>query len=269
MQSGTRPYDRNTPMTPSAEPTGPLTKSQKLRQVGVDYLELLLDYKYLMVAGAVLFGTSLVLPLVPTGFGASAFCNATMLCTHGTTPWGTVTSVFLYDGWSNILLYFIILVMYIAFSDRVDSGERRRRARFGSVAIFGVATIANALWLHFVPMAYSWGSSGVVYALWGFLLAFTLFDGMPRNPKSLDPRTWYASKQERGSAMGNLMVFSMTAIMLVSGPSAFLSSGPGVNVFAHGVSFLGGYFSANVYRWTKGRGLPAGMFKEPVTDDIV
>lgn len=253
------------PLTPTSTPQG---EPKKFRKVCADYVRLLRDYRALFIAGAVLFGPSLVLGLVPLGPLASADCKVSMLCTHGTTPWGVVFSVFLYDSWTNIPAYLMILVTYVAFSDRVDSAERRRRARFGSMAAFFAAMIANILWMHFLPLTYSWGPSGVVYALWGLLLAFTLFDGMPRNPKNLDPRTWYASRQERGSAMGNLMVFSVTAIMLVSGPSVFLSSGPGVNVFAHGVSFLGGYFSAHVYRWTKGRIL-LGMVKKRVRDAIV
>src|SRR2546426_1062527 len=83
--------------------------------------------------------------------------------------------------------------------------------RFVSIAIFGASFIANALWMLVRPLTYSFGPSGVVYSLWGVLMAFTLFDGMPKQPRSLNPRTWYADKKERSSAIGNLAIFSSTA----------------------------------------------------------
>ena len=214
-------------------------------------MRLLRDYKMLFIAGAVLFGPSLILPLMTTGSEALAICNTTLLCTHGATPWGAATSIFLFDSWTNIPAYFGILATYVAFSDSVDQTERQRRARFASVTIFILAIAANVLWMHFLPWTHSYGPSGVVYALWGVLLAFTLFDGLPSHPKNFDVRLWYKDKKERSSALGNLMVFGFTAFMLASNPLAFLSAGPGVNIFAHGVSFLGGYSAAHLYRYRR------------------
>jgi membrane associated rhomboid family serine protease len=159
------------------------------------------------------------------------------------------TSVFLYDGWENAPVYFLLLVSYVAFSDVLQPGERRKRAHFTSVIVFATAILANILWLIAKPLTYSWGASGVVYALWGVLTAFTIIDGLPKYARSADPRTWYPNKKERDSAVGNLAIFSSTALFLILDPTQFISSGPGINSFVHAVSFLGGYLSIQVYRW--------------------
>lgn len=236
-------------------PSSRLSVPQKLEKAGRGYARLLWDYRLLFAVGALLFGLSLVLPMAPAGSNGIDFCNSIRLCSHGATPWGVATSIFLYDGWTNVPAYFGLLVAYAGLSDKAGQTERLKRARFGSIVIFVPALIANMLWIHFLPSAYTLGPSGVVYAMWGMMLAFTLFDGLPNHPTSIDPRTWYKDRKERSSAMGSLAFFGLTAFMLVSNPSGFLSAGPGVNVFAHGVSFLGGYCSAYVYRWTRGRGL--------------
>ena len=222
----------------------------------MDYVRLLWDYRVLFLSGVILFGPSLRLPQLGVGPAALQVCEGTSLCTNGGSPWGVVTSVFLYDGWTNVPVYFAILLIYSSFSDNVESDERRRRAHFTSIAIFGAAFTANALWMLVRPLTYSLGPSGVVYSLWGVLLAFTLFDGMPKQPRSLNPRTWYGDKKERSSAVGNLAIFASTAIVLALEPEEFLSAGPGINVFAHAIGFLGGYFSAQAYRWSRKREIP-------------
>ncbi|MGD0145935.1 MAG: rhomboid family intramembrane serine protease [Nitrososphaerales archaeon] len=221
----------------------------RLREGSVQYLSLLRDYRILFISGLVIFGLGSLLPAIPNSPATTNICASTMLCTHGTTPWGILTSVFLYDGWMNVPAYFLILVTYISFSDRVEPKERRGRANFALAISIASAVAANALWMGVLPGTFSWGPSGVIYALWGVLLAFTLFDGMPKQPSGLNPRTWYKDKKERGSAISNLVIFFVTAWLIFSQPAEFLSSGPGVNVFAHGVSFLGGLLATYAYRW--------------------
>ena len=241
----------------------PVSVLWKMKTTGVDYAKVLWDYKVLFFVGAVLFGSSAVVRLVPLESNPAVPCNGELLCTHGTTLWGIVTSVFVYDSWTNIPSFFAILIVYAQFSDRLDSIERKRRAKFSAVAIFVAAFAANALWVHFLPSTYSWGPSGVVYALWGVMFAFTLFDGMPKSPTGLDPRNWYKDKKERKAAFGSLAMSTATAAMLFTEPAVFLSAGPGIIVFVHGVSFLGGYFGAHVYRWTAGKGTTSRPLHPP------
>jgi hypothetical protein len=220
----------------------------KLKVSVTDYGRLLWDYKILFLTGAILFGTSILLPTISIWSRAPGFCQTYKLCTNEATPWGIFTSVFVYDGWQNIPAYFLILVTYSSVSDFVGPDERRKRARFSSAIIFVAAFIANALWLFVRPLSYSWGSSGVVYALWGVLLAFAFRDGMPKH-LSWDIKTWYKNRKEMTSGINNLVIFTVTALVVVTQPSTFLSSAPGINVFAHAMSFLGGYFSAQAYGW--------------------
>ncbi len=237
--------------SPAPRGANPFAALHSLRKVIADYLDLLKDYRILFLAGVILFLPSILAPSLANLSAAPTICGALMLCTHGSTPWGAVTSVFLYDAWANIPAYFAILATYVAFSDSIGPDERRNRGRFAAVTIFPVATLANVLWMLARPTTYSWGPSGVVYALWGILFAFTLQDGLPQHAKHLDPRTWYNSKKETSSALSNLAIFAATAMIMVVEPAQFLSAGPNINVFAHGVSFLGGYFLTNAYRWAR------------------
>jgi len=225
-----------------------LSSADRLKNGSIDYVRVLWDYRALFVAGAILFGTSALLPSISVWSTAPKVCNAVALCTNGATPWGVVTSVFLYDSWMNVPAYFAILTAYISFSDRIEPKERRARARFASGAMFLAAITANVIWVLAKPATYSWGPSGVVYALWGILFAFVFFDGMPKQPKSLDPRSWYKDKKERNFAVSNLTMFAVTAAFMVLEPAQFLSAGPNINSFAHGIGFLGGYSLAYAYR---------------------
>jgi len=219
----------------------------RLKTGGKEYLRLLLSYRALFLSGVILFIPNLLtLPLGNWSL-SPGFCNSIMLCTHDTSPWGVVTSVFLYDSWLNIPAYFLILVAYVSPSDYLKSDERRKRARFALVAMLFSAFLANSLWLLAKPATFSWGASGVVYGLWGVLLAFTLGDGMPNQIKSWDIKTWYKNRSEARFAISNLVLFASTALVIVTEPGVFLSSGPGVNVFAHGISFLGGFFVTELY----------------------
>lgn len=214
----------------------------------VEYIRLLGDYRDLFLCSTVLFGPSIILMPIFGSFSAPQLCQGTMLCAHGATPWGVITSVFLFDSWLNIPSYLTIIVLYVSFSGSLSREERRKRAAFASAAIFLIGFAANALWVAVRPDTFSWGPSGVVYSLLGVLMVFTLFDGIPARPTSWNPRDWYGSKEQLNSAMNNLVIFSSTVLILFLNPAQFLSAGPNINVFVHAISFLGGYFAAFLYR---------------------
>lgn len=237
----------------SARHGGGLSVPETLTKWVTGRVKLLWDYRGLFLSGGVLFGVSVFLPALSVSANAVPTCNSTMLCTNGATPWGVITSLFIYDGWQNAPAYFFILGSYVWFSDSVQQRVRFARANFVSILIFAAAIVANALWVIAKPLAYSWGPSGVVYALWGALFAFALADGLPHHPRSINPRTWYQNKENRDAAVGNLVLFASTAFVLVLDPPLFLSAGPGINAFAHAVSFLAGYFGAQAYYWTRSR----------------
>jgi membrane associated rhomboid family serine protease len=224
-------------------------EESRLRQY---YIELLRDYWALLVVGAIVFLPDLFLPPLAGPSSISQVCGTALLCVSGHTPWGVITSIFLNDSWTNPLVYVIILVTYAPLSDIVNQVERRRRASFASLTAFLTAGAANALWILVSPNTLSFGPSGVVYALWGILLAFTLLDGLPKRRFTRLPSRKSNNRRET-LAPRNLIIFACTVIVVSLAPSEFLGAGPHINVFVHSVSFLGGYLLTNAYVWNMKR----------------
>jgi membrane associated rhomboid family serine protease len=154
------------------------------------------------------------------------------------TPWGIVTSIFAHSSLDHITLNMSVLFVFVflfAFCNcTFPSQDKRKIEAFFLVSSFGSAIIANALWL-FVRNNPSVGASGLVYATEGNLLGFSLANGW---------QLFYFSKLKAQKpsivliVIMNLLVFVLFSYRIFLEPSIFLSVGQGVNIIAHGVSFL-------------------------------
>src|SRR2546426_1105704 len=137
----------------------------RLRTMAREYMRVFADYRSLLACGVLLLLPALLLPIMPGVTG----CTTYHLCSSRATPWGVLTSMFVYDGWQNAVVFFGLAVAYLPFSSNLNSKTRQGRSNFMSVAIFAVAVVANAIWAVLVPFSTSFGQSGVVYAAWGLL----------------------------------------------------------------------------------------------------
>lgn len=214
-------------------------------------LAALADYRLLLLEGVIIFGVSVFLPQITLSSEAIQACQKTMLCTNGHTPWGAFTSLFLYDSWENVPAYLAIVLLFIVSSLQVESTERRNRSWFLLAGSFASAVIANFLWMALRPDTYSFGPSGIVYALWGMLFGFTLFDGFVKCLVAWIQKNWPKNKKELYYAIFNIFVFSIILGLLFLFPAGFLSVQNGVNVFAHGISFYSAFVITLVYYWLK------------------
>ena len=96
------------------------------------------------------------------------------------TPWGIITSNFVYDGFQNVLAIFLFLVFL--YLTNFSFGPKLRKARYIAtiVSMFFGGFFANLLWfaemLQIGSKVTSIGQSGVIYGFWGACFSLFLFD---------------------------------------------------------------------------------------------
>lgn len=160
------------------------------------------------------------------------------------TPWGVVTSIFTHSSLDNIILnmttLFVIVLLFTFCNSTMSSENKRKIEMFFLVSSFGSAIVSNVLWL-IVTSNSSVGASGLVYATAGNLLAFSLANGLQllhfNKLKAQKPSTVFV-------VIMNLVISLFILYQIFSEPANFLSVGPGVNIIAHGVSFLLCFFAS-------------------------
>ena len=225
-------------MRPDAYRTRPLPR----RQIALTLLrEGLARLPWLVViglSGAVLFVPSTFLPPLSPKVPILQTCQYTELCSTRASPWGIVTGLFLYDGWNNADLYLQLLVIFGFANFVLAPDEIRRRSIFTILASFGSAIVSAALWLGFEPASQSFGPSAVVYAFIGVVFGTCIFNIVPRGRTLNELRKYYSATRAKVLLVMNAFMVSFIACFLAFYPAAFLSVGPHVNVFEHGVSFL-------------------------------
>src|SRR2546428_9176968 len=108
------------------------TSLGRLRTIAREYVRVFADYRLLLACGVLLLLPSLLLPIMPGVTG----CTTYHLCSSRVTPWGVLTSVFVYDGWQNATVFFGLAVAYLPFSSNLNSKTRQGRPNLLFVALF-------------------------------------------------------------------------------------------------------------------------------------
>lgn len=165
-----------------------------------------------------------------------------ILPSSANTPWGIVTSIFLHADFQHLSANMMGLWIWAGFVMLPDSllnreQSRHRLSHFLPV-VLGSAIVTNILWLLVAPHGYSRGASGLVFAISGVALGYSLM-----NLLKIVSRFRMLGQQFRmarliSALMGNLLTFVTFFILIVFFTNYFLAVGPGINSFAHGVAFL-------------------------------
>jgi membrane associated rhomboid family serine protease len=169
------------------------------------------------------------------------------------TPWGVITSIFLHaDLWhlvSNLVFLWVwLLYLFIALRiSLLDEVGIRKRLKFFVVVIFVAAIVVNIiLVIVWVFLAFSGsstrGSSGLVYAVIGVTFGFYVMN-MLNIWRGLNVQSQQITKRKKVVYLLLNTFMVIFFLILVSQSSSFLSVGPGVNVFAHSICFLIGFFA--------------------------
>lgn len=211
-----------------------------LKKLGLTIGKGILEFKRVFMIYSLILLTCLVIFLVSEIYPRVE----AMLSDSRSTPWGIVTSIFTHSSLTNLLLNMVGLFFFMflfAFCFSTLTNENKKKIEFYFLAsIFVFAMISNILWIIVTPES-SVGASGLVYAVEGTVAGFSLANSF---------QLAYFSKLKTQRFPNVFMLFVNVAIfftffyLLWRNPSMFLSVGVGVNVIAHGVSFLLGFFTS-------------------------
>jgi len=167
-----------------------------------------------------------------------------VLSTSRSTLWGIITSIFVHSSLShfanNMITLFFFMFLF-AISNYTLLIERKKSAeRFFLVSSFVLAIVSNILWIFISPTG-AVGASGLVYATEGIVFGFSFIRGFGL----LNYKKFRTQKPPvQLSVFLNLAIFLGILTEIFLEPAAFLSVGPGVNVYEHFISFYVGFVIA-------------------------
>ncbi|HXW36514.1 MAG TPA: hypothetical protein VEJ36_01225 [Nitrososphaerales archaeon] len=202
------------------------------------------DYSPLLLAELSILLPGLILPPLASQVPLSQVCRTINLCAGSASPWGVITSIFLYDDWSNFVLLALTLIIFISVHSILPGHEKRRRATYCAAAMFACAITANTMFILVYPHLDSFGPSGVMYAFLGGLIGFAVL-----NMIHATRGTGYegSTDRRRSAMMLNGVIVVLVPLFFFFDPTGFLSASMHANAFVHGISLVGGLFSASIY----------------------
>jgi hypothetical protein len=132
---------------------------------------------------------------------------------------------------------FLFMFLFALCNSTFQLNMKKKMEKFFLISAFLFAIFSNVLWVILIPNP-SIGASGLLYAVEGVLLGFSLVNGLQILNLS-------KFKTQRISTITIILVNFFVSVSIVTQimltPEIFLSVGPGVNVIAHDVSFLLGF----------------------------
>ena len=180
-------------------------------------------------------------------------------------PWGILTSAFTHADLphlaSNLEAFTLTALLFIPVSSAYTVRVRRRWSRIFFWLVFLAGIGANVIEYPLTlvgPDFNSWGASGIVYGALGVLLAACI-RSLPAHINTLSKERRRARRRKKWrpfrfdrrflKTFPALVTFSLLFSffwLIFTDPGVFLSAGPGIDVFAHGFGFLGGFWGAMV-----------------------
>jgi len=174
------------------------------------------------------------------------------------TPWGIITSIFVHGNLEHIkgnILLLWIWTIYIVFQNSfmvnkfLREDDVSKRLKFSMISVFLSVISSNILWLILSnPGSTTIGSSGVVYAFGGVLLALSLMNFLyiSRKFENKDIST----KAKAWNMIWNIFVCASLSILVVFQGAIFFATGnPQINALVHLVSFLLAFIMVSVYEY--------------------
>jgi len=179
-------------------------------------------------------------------------------------PWGILTSAFTHEDLGHLvsnLEGFVLTIGLFVMVSRVNPVRVRKRwsrAFIWLVFVAGFAANATEYPLLLWDQNYnSWGASGIVYGAFGVLLTASL-RSFPSHVRAIarERRRWARKRRKWGifkfdqislvilPALACITVIISFLLIIFADPEGFLGARPGVDVWAHGVGFLGGFLAS-------------------------
>lgn len=191
--------------------------------------------------------------------------NVAMVGNSIRSPWGIITSNFIFDGINNIEAYAMFLFFLWVTSVAYQSKIRKERYIASMISMFVGAFIANGIWLYTMYLGnnpeITGGQSAVVYAFWGACFSLFVIDSVLVLVSSISNKLLHnslrvaslASNSKIRRIVGEISSIIFSLIILVDiydGRVAFFSELPHFNYFIHISGFFSGFFiAAGIYSW--------------------
>jgi membrane associated rhomboid family serine protease len=182
-------------------------------------------------------------------FGISQYYSIidVILSASRATPWGIFTSIFVHSSTSHLALnmasLFLFMFLFAFCNSTFPSYTKRRIENFFLVSIFVFAVISNVLWIILTSNG-SVGASGLVYAVEGVLIGFSIINSLQILNFS---KFRIQNISTKYVVFINIVIGSAVIAQILLSPDSFLNVGQGVNTIAHGVSFLLGLFASFIW----------------------
>ncbi|CAC11864.1 hypothetical membrane protein [Thermoplasma acidophilum] len=184
------------------------------------------------------------------GYLISSYPGADRLFNSVRTPWGFLTSIFIYDGSGNVEYFLIFAILFSAANISHARELRIKRTAVALLASVLGSIIANlldlALFFFTDPAASSYGQSGVVYGLMGSAASMALLDiifyilvamGQLRHNDSSPDQGPVGHARNILSIASLALIFLLTFVFMALDIKAFYSIRPGIDSFVHAMAF--------------------------------
>jgi membrane associated rhomboid family serine protease len=207
------------------------TELSKIGKGILNFKRVFLVYLLILIISVIIFSLSQSYPNIEKILSASRL-----------TPWGIITSIFVHSSFSHLVLnmgsLFAFIFLFALCNSIFDFKVKRKIENFFLVSVFVFAVVSNILWIAF-SLGGSIGASGLVYAVEGYLIGFSLGTSL----KVLNYSKFkIQSLSTKYVILINIIISIFVIIQIFLDTQSFLGVGQGINIFEHGVSFLLGLF---------------------------
>lgn len=195
----------------------------------------LATYMLVVVLGIALFvPTWLLIPYL----NYNHECFLRPFCSSISTPWGAFTSLFVFDGGGNLILFiFLFVVVLIPETLFMPVQSMERYIKFIALAAFPLAVLANGIeiviWVATNHLSPAFGESTLVYVFWGLLFGLSAAFLIKPGLGSIRKRDWYSGL----NLFLNLLFFFVFSIFAILYTASFLSYSPQTDYLDHILSF--------------------------------
>ena len=200
--------------------------------------------KFIAYLWVVLVGAALFLPnylLIPyLHFNNS--CPLSTFCSSVSTPWGTFTSLFIFDGWANLYVFIVWFAFLFLITVFMSAGLVKAYTKFIALALFPISIISNGIGLILFAIhgitAPAYGASTLTYVFLGLLFGLST----SLLVRDLNKHSW-----KNKVFLTNLVFFCGIILAILFSPAALFSIAPHVDYTVHEVGFLLGTIFMIVY----------------------
>ena len=198
-----------------------------------------IGYLWVIIAGAVLFLPNYL--LIPY-LNYNKICPLSPFCSSVSTPWGTFTSLFIFDGWANLYAFIIWFAFLFLITIFMSADMIKICTKSIALALFPISIISNGMALlidaiHGITLP-AYGASTLTYAFLGLLFGLSasiIIHG-------LNKHSW----KNQVFLTNTAFFFIITAGILFANAVLF-SIAPHVDYAAHEIAFLFGAIFMIVY----------------------